>query len=175
MWIGALSSPPFSSYPHPTTASSPVNAKPQALPSSEHKTLTMLTPPSQIVTNHLLHFLALDRSDPKKFQILQLIGSLLGWTDEQREQAGLSRPATTTATITSTPSSITGVGSLRLPKSLPLVHRTPSTPALTANYFPDAAAGVGSPASKESLAELWQSFLEQESGAAAGASAKEKG
>ncbi|RAK76462.1 uncharacterized protein BO72DRAFT_469355 [Aspergillus fijiensis CBS 313.89] len=34
-----------------------------------------------IVTNHLLHFLALDRSDPKKFQILQLIAALLGWTD----------------------------------------------------------------------------------------------
>lgn len=34
-----------------------------------------------IVTNHLLHFLALDRSDPKKFQILQLIGALLGWND----------------------------------------------------------------------------------------------
>lgn len=34
-----------------------------------------------IVTNHLLHFLALDRSDPKKFQILQLIAALLGWDD----------------------------------------------------------------------------------------------
>lgn len=37
--------------------------------------------PRHIVTNHLLHFLALDRSDPKKFQILQLIAALLGWTD----------------------------------------------------------------------------------------------
>lgn len=35
----------------------------------------------QLVTNHLLQFLALDRSDPKKFQILQLIAALLGWTD----------------------------------------------------------------------------------------------
>lgn len=34
-----------------------------------------------IVTNHFLHFLTLDRSDPKKFQVLQLIGALLGWTD----------------------------------------------------------------------------------------------
>jgi hypothetical protein len=34
-----------------------------------------------IVTNHLLHFLALDRSDPKKFEILQLIAALLKWTD----------------------------------------------------------------------------------------------
>jgi len=35
----------------------------------------------QVVTNHLLHFVALDRSDPKKFQVLQLIAALLGWTD----------------------------------------------------------------------------------------------
>jgi chromosome segregation ATPase len=41
----------------------------------------MLTPSRHIVTNHFLHFLALDRSDPKKFQILQLIGALLGWND----------------------------------------------------------------------------------------------
>jgi GRAB domain len=98
------------------------------------------------VTNHLLHFLALDRTDPKKFQILQLIAALLGWTDEQREQAGLSRPGAASTT-----------GSLRLPGS-PLFHRVPSTPALANEYFPDA-----SPATKESLADLWQNFLEQES------------
>lgn len=43
-----------------------------------------------IVTNHLLHFLALDRSDPKKFQILQLIGALLGWTDGKSDQCTLA-------------------------------------------------------------------------------------
>ena len=37
-----------------------------------------------IVTNHFLHFLALDRSDPKKFQVLQLIAALLKWTDGMR-------------------------------------------------------------------------------------------
>jgi hypothetical protein len=98
------------------------------------------------VTNHLLHFLALDRSDPKKFQILQLLAALLGWTDEQREQAGLSRPGTASMT-----------GSLR-PLGSPLMHRTPSTPSLANDYFPDA-----SPATKETLADLWQNFLEQES------------
>ena len=35
----------------------------------------------QIVTNYILHFLAIDRSDPKKFEALQLIASLLGWND----------------------------------------------------------------------------------------------
>jgi hypothetical protein len=98
----------------------------------------------------------LDRSDPKKFQVLQLIAALLGWTDEQREQAGLARPGTGGGTSSS----------LRLPGS-PLVHRTPSTPLLHNDYFgPDS---VMSPGSKESLAELWQNFLEHEAAGPAGA------
>ncbi|KXG51661.1 uncharacterized protein PGRI_090540 [Penicillium griseofulvum] len=94
-----------------------------------------------IVTNHFLHFLALDRSDPKKFQILQLIGALLGWNDEQREQAGLARPGTSNMS-----------GKLRVPGT-PL--RTPSTPNL-AEFMDNGAS------SKETLAELWSNFLEQE-------------
>ncbi|KAJ6016705.1 hypothetical protein N7451_000084 [Penicillium sp. IBT 35674x] len=94
-----------------------------------------------IVTNHLLHFLALDRSDPKKFQILQLIAALLGWDDEQREQAGLARPGTSSMP-----------GKLRVPGT-PL--RTPSTPNL-AEFMDNGAS------SKETLAELWSNFLEQE-------------
>jgi hypothetical protein len=35
----------------------------------------------QIITNYFLHFLGLDRSDPKKFEALQLISALLCWTD----------------------------------------------------------------------------------------------
>lgn len=94
----------------------------------------------QIVTNHFLHFLALDRSDPKKFQILQLIASLLNWTDEQKEQAGLARPGAAS-------------GSLRLPMSP--FHRTPSTPSLSAEFFTDSST------TKESLADLWTGFLER--------------
>ncbi|KAJ5740939.1 hypothetical protein N7493_000811 [Penicillium malachiteum] len=95
-----------------------------------------------IVTNHFLHFLALDRSDPKKFQILQLIAALLGWDDEQREQAGLARPGTSNQP-----------GKLRVPGT-PL--RTPSTPNL-AGYMDNGAS-----ATKEGLAELWSDFLERE-------------
>ncbi|EAS31719.3 golgi matrix protein [Coccidioides immitis RS] len=97
-----------------------------------------------LVTNHFLHFLALDRSDPKKFQVLQLIAALLGWTDEQREQAGLARPGSTASL------------SLRVPGAS-LVQRTPSSPALATDYFSEST-----PSRKESLAELWSSFLEQE-------------
>ncbi|KAL8731315.1 MAG: hypothetical protein Q9166_003539 [cf. Caloplaca sp. 2 TL-2023] len=95
----------------------------------------------QLVTNHFLHFLALERSDPKKFQILQIIAALLGWTDEQREQAGLARPGTSNP-------------NLRVPISP--WHRTPSTPSLSSGFPPDNSNR------KESLAELWSDFLEQE-------------
>ncbi|MCJ1471289.1 hypothetical protein MMC07_009937, partial [Pseudocyphellaria aurata] len=95
----------------------------------------------QLVTNHFLHFLALERSDPKKFQVLQIIAALLAWSDEQREQAGLSRPGASNP-------------NLRVPVSP--WHRTPSTPALSTEFFPEGGSR------KESLAELWSDFLEQE-------------
>lgn len=96
----------------------------------------------QLVTNHFLHFLALDRSDPKKFQILGLISALLGWTEQQKEQAGLLRQGA-------------GAGSLRVPVSP--FRRTPSTPAL-GEFNPESPGG----ASRETLAELWSAFLERE-------------
>lgn len=105
----------------------------------------------QLVTNHFLHFLALDRSDPKKFQILQLIAALLGWNEQQREQAGLLR----------TGSGIGG-GSLKLPVSP--FRRTPSTPMLSTDFVPESPGG----ASRESLAELWSEFLEREAEAGGG-------
>ncbi|KAF1814406.1 putative Golgi matrix protein [Eremomyces bilateralis CBS 781.70] len=96
----------------------------------------------QLVTNHFLQFLALDRSDPKKFQVLQLTAAILCWDDEQRERAGLSRPGASNST-------------LRVPMSP--FRRTSSIPSLT-----DASLqGTHSP-SKESLAELWSDFLERE-------------
>ena len=99
-----------------------------------------------LVTNYLLQFLALDRSDAKKFQILQLIAALLGWTEEQKEQAGLLRQGSYSF----------GSGSLRLPVSP--FRRTPSTPSLSTDFVPDSPVG----ASKETLAELWSDFLERE-------------
>ncbi|KAI4128380.1 MAG: hypothetical protein LQ347_004202 [Umbilicaria vellea] len=100
----------------------------------------------QLVTNHFLHFLTLDRSDPKKFQILQIIAALLGWTDEQREQAGLARP---------------GASNPNLRAPISPWHRTPSTPSLSTEFFPDSGS------SKDSVAELWANFLEQEAQEAA--------
>lgn len=107
----------------------------------------------QIITNYFLHFLALDRSDPKKFEALQLISMLLGWTDEQKEQAGLARPGT----------------SSRLGVPVSPFRRTPSTPSLASMSDPMLMASSSS--NKESLAELWQDFLERE--AAEGKDGKE--
>ncbi|MCJ1256948.1 hypothetical protein MMC24_004773 [Lignoscripta atroalba] len=94
----------------------------------------------QLVTNHFLHFLALERADPKKFQVLQIIAALLGWTEAQREQAGLARP---------------GASNPNLRTPISPWHRTPSTAALSTDSFPESGR-------KESLAELWSEFLEQE-------------
>ena len=108
----------------------------------------------QLVTNHFLHFLALDRSDPKKFQVLQLIAALLAWNDQQREQAGLVRQGA-------------GNDSLKVPLSP--FRRTPSTPTLSSDFLTDSGSG-----GKESLAELWSEFLEREaeSGSVSGGSRK---
>ena len=45
----------------------------------------------QIMTNFLLQFLTLPREDTKRFEILGLMASILEWTDEQRQRAGLFR------------------------------------------------------------------------------------
>ena len=60
---------------------------------------------------------------------------------DQREQAGLARPGASNP-------------NLRVPVSP--WHRTPSTPALSTDFFPESTSR------KESLAELWSDFLEQE-------------
>ena len=114
-----------------------------------------ISPCRQIITNHLLHFLTLDRGDAKRFQVLQVMAGYLNWTDEQREQAGLARPGTSS-------------NSLRLPASP--FHRTPSSPSLNAEVFSDTSSARD----KESLAELWAGFLERsaQEGAGQGSSSR---
>jgi len=45
----------------------------------------------RLVTNVLLSFLVTPRADPKRFEMLQLLASVLSWTDAERERAGLQR------------------------------------------------------------------------------------
>lgn len=66
---------------------------------------------------------------------------------EQREQAGLARPGTSSGFS----------GSLRVPSTSSLLSRTPSSPALASEIFTENGS-----TRKESLAELWSNFLERE-------------
>ncbi|GAA5970895.1 hypothetical protein JCM11641_004498 [Rhodosporidiobolus odoratus] len=47
----------------------------------------------RLVSNVLITFLNTPRGDTKRFEMLQLIASILNWTDDQREKAGLQRSA----------------------------------------------------------------------------------
>lgn len=110
--------------------------------------LTITT--SQLVTNHILHFITLERSDPKKFQVLQLMASMLDWNEEEREKAGLARPGASNST-------------LKIPVSP--FYRTPSTPSLSTEFFPrdsKSLSGVSGKEGKESLSDLWTDFLEKQ-------------
>lgn len=45
----------------------------------------------RLVTNVLLQFITTPRADTKRFEMLSLLGSILGWTEDDREKAGLQR------------------------------------------------------------------------------------
>lgn len=54
-----------------------------------------------VISNMLLTFLSLPRTDTKRFEILQLISHILDWDDDQRVQAGLARKGFENTPITS--------------------------------------------------------------------------
>lgn len=49
----------------------------------------------RLVTNVLLAFLSTPRADPKRFEMLSLLATILSWTDPEREKAGLQRAHST--------------------------------------------------------------------------------
>jgi hypothetical protein len=56
----------------------------------------------RLVSNVLLSFLATPRADPKRFEMLSLLATVLSWTDLEREKAGLQRaPNETNASVNS--------------------------------------------------------------------------
>jgi len=136
-----------------------------------------------LITNHILQFLALDRTDPKKFQVLQLLAAILAWSDEQLEAAGLARPGT--SSHSHQPHSTTPSSSLRMPFS-PFVRRVSSSASFHQPPPPGASSfsasttslpglaespgGMVSPGGgKESLSELWSGFLAREADGGVGA------
>jgi hypothetical protein len=75
----------------------------------------------QVMTNFLLQFLSLPREDTKRFEILNLIASILEWSEEQRQRAGLSR---------STAAGVVGGGGVKRSSSNPLLSDYPMSPGL---------------------------------------------
>ncbi|KAG9313479.1 hypothetical protein JVU11DRAFT_5804 [Chiua virens] len=59
----------------------------------------------RLVTNVLISFLSTPRADPKRFEMLGLLGTILGWGDAEKEKAGLIRG------LGSAPIGVTGNGS----------------------------------------------------------------
>ncbi|KAI5812572.1 putative Golgi matrix protein [Pyronema omphalodes] len=86
----------------------------------------------QLVTNVFLQFVSLQRGDAKKYEVLQLIASVLDWSDEQKEKAGLIRPGTTEAQAQRSASGFFSA-TLKTPPLTPF-HRSPSSPALGDQY-----------------------------------------
>lgn len=55
----------------------------------------------RLVTNVILSFLQIPRGDTKRFEILSLLASILSWTDQEREKAGLQRSGLSESTASS--------------------------------------------------------------------------
>ncbi|KAJ1667696.1 hypothetical protein IW140_001246 [Coemansia sp. RSA 1813] len=91
----------------------------------------------RVITNLVVGFLALPYGDSKRYEVLQLISSILQFSEEQQEKVGLIRKAGRRA---------------------PLQQSSPSTPA--------SEPSDGSVDTKESFSDQWISFLLRESSAA---------
>ncbi|CAG8628915.1 3209_t:CDS:2 [Paraglomus brasilianum] len=110
----------------------------------------------RLITNLLIAFFNTPRGDSKRFEILQLMGSVLHWTDEQKEQVGLIRKAPSTPRSSDERTSRWGSGlwtpTTERPRSR-LSEDIPRTRAISAE-IPRTDEG-----SKESFSDMWISFL----------------
>jgi GRAB domain len=55
------------------------------------RTSTSTNVDRRLVSNVLLQFLSTPRGDTKRFEMLTLLASILSWTDDEREKAGLQQ------------------------------------------------------------------------------------
>ncbi|KAL8293284.1 hypothetical protein RQP46_000978 [Phenoliferia psychrophenolica] len=102
----------------------------------------------QLVSNVLIAFLNTPRADTKRFEMLQLISSILSWSDDQREQVGLQR----SSGLLSAPGVIGGGGS------------RPGKGHARSGKGKGVDDGLGE---SENFGQLWVEFLLKESNAAA--------
>ncbi|CAG8478830.1 2505_t:CDS:2 [Paraglomus occultum] len=110
----------------------------------------------RLITNLLIAFFNTPRGDSKRFEILQLMGSVLHWTDEQKEQVGLIRRAPSTPRSPDERTSRWGSGLWTPTTERPrnrLSEDIPRTRAVSAE-IPRTDEG-----SRESFSDMWISFL----------------
>jgi len=100
----------------------------------------------RLVTNVLLQFLNTPRGDAKRFEMLTLLSSILQWTDDEREKAGLQRsgsPAAKSSMLSPT----SKIKALELEKT----DETESFSRLWVEFLLTEAAAGESPKSNTSL------------------------
>ncbi|KAG9304960.1 hypothetical protein G9A89_003129 [Geosiphon pyriformis] len=111
----------------------------------------------RLITNLLIAFFNTPRGDSKRFEILQLMSSMLQWTDEQKEQVGLiRRSAIPRSGLDDRPSG--WVSGLWTPTSeRPLIRKSEEVPRSNSLLLP-----VTEEAPRESFSDMWISFLLKE-------------
>ncbi|KAI8972800.1 hypothetical protein BD414DRAFT_425485 [Trametes punicea] len=104
----------------------------------------------RLVTNVLLAFLTTPRADSKRFEMLSLLATILSWTDDEREKAGLQRSSSATqSSSTSSFPSLFGRSSTSSPASRPAeLEKTDETESFSRLWveflLTEAAAGESS-------------------------------
>ncbi|KAI0718772.1 hypothetical protein C8T65DRAFT_638047 [Cerioporus squamosus] len=102
----------------------------------------------RLVTNVMLSFLTTPRADPKRFEMLQLMATILSWSDDEREKAGLQRSGS--ATLPSSGSLFWGRSATSSPASKPAeLQKTDETESFSRLWveflLTEAGSGEGSP------------------------------
>ncbi|KAJ2919864.1 hypothetical protein MD484_g546, partial [Candolleomyces efflorescens] len=106
----------------------------------------------RLVTNVLLSFLNTPRGDTKRFEMLNLLASILGWGDQEKEKAGIQKAGGSGLSVATSPSGFWG-------RSLSSGSNSPS---------PLRSAEVDKSDETESFSRLWVEFLLTEANAAGG-------
>ncbi|KAI0641545.1 hypothetical protein C8Q79DRAFT_991437 [Trametes meyenii] len=105
----------------------------------------------RLVTNILLSFLTTPRADSKRFEMLSLLATILSWSDDEREKAGLQRSGGAVhSSSTSSLPSLFGRSSASSPAGKPAeLDKTDETESFSRLWveflLTEAAAGEGSP------------------------------
>ncbi|KAK0203695.1 hypothetical protein DFS33DRAFT_1261123 [Desarmillaria ectypa] len=96
----------------------------------------------RLVTNVLLSFLTTPRADPKRFEMLSLMATVLSWSDPEREKAGLQRTSTSVPPSSSSFWTRSSPGSLSKNSELQKTDETESFSRLWVEFLlTEAAAG----------------------------------